>query len=195
MTTWRRHLPADAPRMPWKNGGGTTVEWAVEPPGATLASGFQWRLSSAEVASSGLFSRFPGCDRWLLLVEGAGMILDFEARGRVALTEPLVPLRFSGDWPAAATLVEGPCTDFNLMVDARSWRAELAVLNLPAARRLTLGPATTLLFVVKGTLSIPAWHLHLGPRHLLRIDQGAGDLAVAPGVAGATLIQIDLVPV
>lgn len=195
MTTWRRHLPADAPRMPWKNGGGTTVEWAVEPPGATLATGFQWRLSSAEVASSGPFSRFPGCDRWLLLVEGAGMLLDLESRGRVALTEPLVPLRFSGDWPASATLVDGPCTDFNLMVDARNWRADLAVLHLHAARSLTLGPATTLLFVVKGTLSIPAWNLHLGHRHLLRIDQGVGDLAAAPGVVGAALIRIDLTPV
>lgn len=195
MTTWRRFLPADAPRMPWKNGGGTTVEWAVEPPGATLASGFQWRISSAEVASSGPFSRFPGCDRWLLLLDGAGLLLDFESRGQVSLTEPLVPVRFAGDWPASATLVEGPCTDFNLMVEARSWRAELVVHHLQRPQRLAPGRGTTLLFLVGGTLSIPAWDLHLGHRHLLRIDPGAGDLAVAPGVAGARLIQIDLVPV
>lgn len=178
--------------MPWKNGGGLTVEWAVEPPEATLESGFQWRLSSAEVASSGPFSRFPGCDRWLLLLEGAGMVLDFGAQGQVALTEPLVPVRFSGDWAASATLVDGPCTDFNLMVDAQSWRAEVAVVPRRAPLVLDGLAETKLLFVVRGTAAVPALNLHLGARHLLRLDRAASPLAVCPGLAGAVLLRIDL---
>ena len=33
---WTHLKPADGRRTPWKNGGGTTLEWAIEPPGATL---------------------------------------------------------------------------------------------------------------------------------------------------------------
>ncbi len=180
--------------MPWKNGGGTTLEWAVDPPGATLDKGFRWRISSAEVRVSGPFSAFPGLERWLLLVEGPGFAIDFGAHGRVELLDPLVPLCFSGDWPATATLVDGPCRDFNLMVDPRRCRARLEILRLDAPRTLALSASTTLLFVARGTVAIPAHDLHLGPKHLLRLDGEAGALAIAPGLVGASLVQIDLSP-
>ena len=179
--------------MPWRNGGGSTLELAVEPPGATLDTGFRWRISSAEVGVSGPFSAFPGLDRWLLLLEGAGFTLDFPGRGQVEMTEALVPLRFAGDWPAAATLVGGPCTDFNLMVDPRACRARLEVLRLRAAGVLDLGAATTLVFVARGTVSVPDGGLQLGYRHLLRIE-GPGPLSLVPGLAGATLVRVDLDP-
>ncbi len=93
---WTRETLREARRMPWKNGGGTTLELAVAPPGATLDSGFAWRLSSAEVAASGPFSAFPGLERTLLLLAGDGFRLDFGARGTVILDRPLEPVRFSG---------------------------------------------------------------------------------------------------
>ncbi|MBN7823193.1 HutD family protein, partial [Bowmanella yangjiangensis] len=51
--------PSSAIAMPWKNGGGSTLELAICPVGASLDD-FDWRISSASVASSGAFSRFPG---------------------------------------------------------------------------------------------------------------------------------------
>src|SRR5450830_1793080 len=60
---------------PWKNGGGSTTEIAVEPPGATLHS-FEWRLSLASIAHDGPFSHFPGVDRSLALLDGPGLMLD-----------------------------------------------------------------------------------------------------------------------
>ena len=33
---WERIRPAEGRRMPWKQGGGSTLELAVEPPGASL---------------------------------------------------------------------------------------------------------------------------------------------------------------
>ena len=179
--------------MPWKNGGGATLELAVDPPGATLETGFRWRLSSAEVAVSGPFSAFPGLERWLLLLEGAGMDLDFGPRGRMALTEPLRPLQFSGDWAATATLLDGACTDLNLMVDPRACRGGMEVVHLGVSRTLRLSEATTLLFVARGTVAVPALNLHLGSRHLLRLDGGSCDLALAPGLGGATLVRMDLI--
>lgn len=191
---WQHIPPARGRLMPWRNGGGTTLELAVEPPGATVDTGFGWRLSSAEVGVSGPFSAFPGLERWLLLLDGAGLDLDFGPRGGVRLSEPLIPFRFSGDWPASATLLEGPCTDLNLMVDPRAWRARVEVLHLDRPERLAVPAALSLLLVAKGTLSVPAWDLHLGYRHLLRLEGGPGQLVVAPGLAGASLVRMDLDP-
>ncbi len=60
---------SDYRRMPWKNGGGETVEIAIAPAGASLDA-FDWRISMACVASSGPFSRLPGIDRTLAVLAG-----------------------------------------------------------------------------------------------------------------------------
>jgi hypothetical protein len=58
--------------MPWRNGGGTTSEIAVEPaPGGR----FRHRLSIADVTASGPFSDFAGYDRHILLLAGRGFTL------------------------------------------------------------------------------------------------------------------------
>jgi environmental stress-induced protein Ves len=178
--------------MPWKNGGGTTLELAVEPPGATLAEGFAWRLSTAEVASSGPFSPFPGLQRTLLLLEGDGFRLDFGERGAVDLREPLIPVAFEGSWPASAALVGGPCRDFNLMVDPRRCRARLEVLHLDRVRLQPLDGPTGLLFVARGTVCIPEWGLHLGARHTLRVEGGPGVIQLVPGYGGASLVVVEI---
>ncbi|GIQ81938.1 uncharacterised protein family HutD/Ves, partial [Kipferlia bialata] len=59
--------------MPWKNGKGSTAEILVSPPGTSLAKmDFTYRLSSAPVTEDGSFSHFPGFQRILLPIEGAG---------------------------------------------------------------------------------------------------------------------------
>ena len=68
-------------RMRWKNGGGETAEIAVFPEGAGLDE-FDWRISMARVEAGGPFSRFPGVDRTLSILEGEGMVL--ESRGAAA---------------------------------------------------------------------------------------------------------------
>ncbi len=191
---WTHLRPSAGRLMAWKNGGGRTLELAVEPPGATLETGFQWRVSSAEVGVSGPFSAFPGLERWLLLLEGGGFEIDFGTHGRVRLDAPLRPIRFPGDWPATATLLDGPSTDLNLMID-RTLRAGVEILRLSASGHLALRSATTLLYVAQGTASVPALGLELGWRHLLRIDGAGGELCVAPGLCGAVLVRMDLDPV
>ena len=78
---------ADHRRMPWKNGGGETVEVIVHPEGASL-SDFGWRVSMATVASDGPFSVFPGIDRTLAVLSGEGMDLSIEGLGDRLLTPP-----------------------------------------------------------------------------------------------------------
>ena len=61
---------------PWKNGGGVTRQIAIDPPGSGLDD-CGWRLSTAEVAQDGPFSRFDGVDRQLHILAGEGLDLRF----------------------------------------------------------------------------------------------------------------------
>ncbi|MGH8264871.1 MAG: HutD/Ves family protein [Steroidobacterales bacterium] len=104
----------DYRRMPWKNGGGETMEIAVQPPDASLAA-FGWRISLARVDRSGPFSRFPGIDRTLSIVQGEGLELAVEGYSPVMLGRDSEPFKFPGDTATIATLVRGPVMDLNVM--------------------------------------------------------------------------------
>ena len=105
---------SDHRRMPWKNGGGETVEVIVTPEGASL-SDFGWRVSMASVASDGPFSVFPGIDRTLAVLSGDGMALSIEGLGETLLTPASTPLAFPADAPTTARLTGGAITDLNVM--------------------------------------------------------------------------------
>lgn len=124
--------------MPWRNGGGITTEIAIahlagdplaplDPAAAEQQRRFLYRVSIADVASDGPFSRFGGYDRHIMLLEGAGMTIDCGAHGSIDLTRPLDPRTFSGDWDVVGALVAGPVRDFNLMVDRATASSSLEV--------------------------------------------------------------------
>jgi uncharacterized protein len=104
----------DCRTTPWKNGGGSTTEIAAGPEGATLET-FDWRVSMARVASDGPFSDFPGIDRTLAVIKGAGMILSIGSNASVMLSSGTEPVSFAGDTPTSARLTEGEITDLNVM--------------------------------------------------------------------------------
>jgi environmental stress-induced protein Ves len=101
-------------RMPWKNGLGVTEEIAIAPEGATLADPFLWRLSSALVQADGPFSLFPGYDRTLVVIDGAGMTLDADGK-RTTIARLDAPFVFPGEASVTSALSEGPIRDFNVM--------------------------------------------------------------------------------
>ena len=111
-------------RMPWKNGGGETVEIAVSPAGAALDA-FEWRVSMAHVATSGPFSRFPGVDRTLAMLAGGGIRLSVGGRAAVSLGRDTPPFAFSGDDLAEAELIDGAIDDLNVMTRRASHRHRL----------------------------------------------------------------------
>lgn len=127
--------PGEYRRMPWKNGGGETVEIAVGPAGASLDA-FDWRVSMAHVASSGPFSRFPGIDRTLAVLEGAGIRLSIAGREAVSLGRDTPPFGFSGDDRAEAELIDGAIEDLNVMTRRASHRHRLSRLAATAPVRL-----------------------------------------------------------
>lgn len=112
----------DYPRMPWKNGGGSTEEIARDT-GAGL-EGFGWRLSIADIAESGGFSSFAGYQRIITVLQGTGMTLNVDGRD----ARPLLPLdafAFSGASQVSCTLLDGAIRDFNLIYCPERYVARL----------------------------------------------------------------------
>jgi environmental stress-induced protein Ves len=175
--------PSDYRVMPWKNGGGSTTELAIEPAGASLTEPFLWRVSSAQVEASGLFSRFPGRARLLTLLEGSGLILDIEGQGRQRLKHPGQVVAFAGDDAVSATLIQGPCVDFGVISDPARVKVRLEWLNLGTnATAITLAP-TTLLFAPWGPVRVDPLGVELEPRECLRL----GNAPAATEAPGAKL--------
>ncbi len=100
--------------MPWKNGGGETVEILVHPPDAGLDA-FDWRISMACVAVDGPFSAFPGVDRTLTVLDGDGLVLEIAGRAPVHLAPGSAPFAFPADAPCLGRLSGGPVRDLNVM--------------------------------------------------------------------------------
>ncbi|MDG9788991.1 HutD/Ves family protein [Brucella anthropi] len=146
-------LKAESHRhMPWKNGGGVTVEIAVHPEGASVDN-FDWRISMATVASDGPFSIFPGIDRTLSVLEGDGILLDVEGQ-QSTLTCESVPLFFAADAQSSARLIGSAITDLNVMT--RRGRFAHMVRRLPV-NGTTLTQANgnlVLLFCAEGQIDL-----------------------------------------
>jgi environmental stress-induced protein Ves len=133
---------------PWKNGGGSTTEIAVAPPGAGFDS-FDWRISLATISQSGPFSAFPGIDRSLALVAGDGVLLDFgNERFVLSPSEPLI--EFPGEATVEATITGGSTTDFNVMTRRGHCRHRLERRVVRGVEELKRRSGTTLVFLADG---------------------------------------------
>jgi environmental stress-induced protein Ves len=188
--------PSDYRLMPWKDGGGSTTELAIEPPGASLGNPFLWRVSSAQVEASGPFSRFPGRARLLTLLEGAGLILDIEGQGRQRLKHPGQVVAFSGDAAASATLIQGPCVDFGVISDPARVKVQLDWLNLTSlATSITLAP-TTLLFAPWGPVQVDPLEIELDHQESLRFDaeDAHSQLGVRAAFGTTPLVVVSIWP-
>lgn len=183
-----RILRSDSFRvMPWKNGGGITTELLILPDGATVAGGFDLRLSRARVASSGPFSPFPGCDRTLLLLEGEGLRVMLEGGTVLALDRPFEPVAFSGDAPAEGLLSAGPCEDFNVITRREALAHRLTLVTGPGPFASGTGRRLTAWFVVRGNLQGAC------AGDLLLADPGCGE--ALQGTPEGLYIRIEVDPV
>lgn len=141
---------SDQLKMPWKNRQGTTAQILISPKGASLDKlDFDYRLSSAPIREAGPFSRFPGYQRILLPVSGAGFVLNghpyatFEAA------------HFSGDDETHCELLKKEVTDLGLIYHPERVSANVRVLNVPFPLTLTLeADKTYLCHLLSGELTV-----------------------------------------
>ncbi|MFD7452139.1 HutD family protein [Kitasatospora sp. NPDC059827] len=139
---------SERPATPWLNGGGVTREVAGSPAGAGMAD-FDWRVSLADVASAGPFSPFPGIDRVITLVEGAGMALTVDGVEQL-VDAPFRPFAFPGDAATDCRLLGGPVVDFNVMTRRGRTDAVVELRTGPGSVAVPEG-STVLLVCLAGT--------------------------------------------
>ena len=139
---------------PWKNGGGVTHE-ALRVP--ATGDTFRWRVSIAQIDRSGPFSDFAGYNRKMVLLRGAGVRLTFDGARQSELREVGDLAEFDGAAKAECELVDGPCTDLNLIVTKSMGQVRAWVETLRERRSLdTRHGGVTLLVGIGGPLSIDA---------------------------------------
>ena len=100
-------------RERWRNGFGWTREIAriaIDAPHVELdAEDDAWdlRLSIAEIEQDAPFSLFPGVDRELVLLSGAGIVLDFDDAASIPVEPPHGRHAFAGERAVTARLIDG----------------------------------------------------------------------------------------
>jgi environmental stress-induced protein Ves len=182
---------AEYPTQPWKNGGGLTREILKRP---ADSFDFDWRLSLATIDASGPFSNFAGYDRTLVLVDGAGVHLDFGAQGSRTLRAPGESVAFDGVWSTSCTLIAGRSTDLNLMVAKERAQAQVRIMTLTTAEKIaTAGWEETIVCCVGGALRIDS---EAGPAAALskldvaRCTAEDGLLTCAPAAGSPALVFV-----
>jgi hypothetical protein len=168
--------------IPWKNGGGITHEAIRVPP---TGDAFLWRVSVAQIDTSGPFSDFAGYDRKMVLLRGLGMVLEFGSGQRCELRSIGDWLEFDGAMSARCELLEGPCVDFNLMVSqSLHSAARIERLQQPVKVAANHGE-TTLIFAIQDPLSLDGGagdSARLGPWDLAILGDCSAQLSkLAPG--------------
>jgi environmental stress-induced protein Ves len=154
--------------MRWKNGGGETIEIAAHPEGATLAD-FDWRVSMARVETDGAFSTFPGIDRTLAILDGAGMILTIDNGAPIELTATASPFSFDGAAATSARLRDGPVVDLNLMTRRARYAHRMTRLSLTEPAQISIAARETLVLPGESALTVETDEgaLQLQPRDAL----------------------------
>ncbi|WP_223415488.1 MULTISPECIES: HutD family protein [unclassified Pseudomonas] len=165
----------DYPRMPWKNGGGSTEE--ITRDAGTGLDGFGWRLSIADIGESGGFSTFAGYERIITVLQGDGMTLSVDGQNTRPLL-PLDPFAFSGESHVACTLLGGPIRDFNLIYAPQRYSARLQWLD--GEQRFFSSAGTVLVFSVGEALAVQVGNntQQLGRHDCLQLDGNNGLLEV-----------------
>ncbi len=111
--------------MPWKNGSGITRE--VMLCGDPLH--FDWRVSIATVDQSSIFSPFPGIDRTIAVLQGAGLCLNIDG-DVVDLVQADKPLSFAGEAMVHADCIDGETSDLNVMTRRAGFAHEMTRLRI-----------------------------------------------------------------
>jgi environmental stress-induced protein Ves len=175
-------------RMPWKNGGGETVEIAVSPEGAGLSE-FDWRISMATVATDGPFSIFPGIDRTLSILDGNGMSLEIDGSAPVLLTVTSEPLAFAADVVVSASLAEGTITDLNVMTRRGRMKHQVDRVEVDGSAGVRVDAHTWLALCHRGSVVLE-WE-----RGKVELGQGdsvllEGALSTAVALSGQALVYL-----
>jgi uncharacterized protein len=186
--------PASYRHVPWKNGGGVTIDIAVTMlPGFAPGSweGIVWRFSRTAIVTPGPFSDLSGYDRRLALVSGQGLVLGTPV-GEIDVRQPFRPVRFAGETSIVSRLEAGPVEVVNLIGDRSRVSIDLSCLSDGATISCPAG--VHIIYAAAGSceLSINGNACEIAAGHAMRID--AGDSFTVASRLGAAIVAC-IIPV
>jgi environmental stress-induced protein Ves len=180
--------------MPWKNGGGVTIDIAVTMlPGFAPGSweGIVWRFSRTAIVTPGAFSDLSGYDRELALVSGEGLVLGTPV-GEIDVRQPFRPVRFAGETSVVSRLEAGPVEVVNLIGDRSRVSIGLSCLAGDATNACPAGVHIVYAAASSCGLMIDDKACEIAAGHAMRIDAGE-NFAVASQLG--TAIVASIIPV
>lgn len=164
--------------MPWKNGRGFTSEIAIFPIQSMMEkNNFSWRLSSAEVTENGPFSSFPDCERYLTVINGAGLKLQFENENKVIDQNNFV--KFLGESKVHSELVDGKITDLNLIVKKDMHNIQFKILDSNVNK---LDSGTSIIFVMDGSVKVNDVAAEKFDTVIIENQQNEKDISILPSL-------------
>ena len=157
---------------------------------------WDWRLSIAEVDNDCAFSMFEGCDRVLMLLSGNGMELRFDDGTAEMLEPPHGRVAFAGERGVQCRLLDGPTTDFNVIV--RRDRCTMQVYRRPLVGAMVFfaeAGVTWAIHLIGGRASVKSAgaSVSLDAGDTVLLDAGADDAAarsILDGGGDAILVRI-----
>jgi environmental stress-induced protein Ves len=183
--------PTSFGHMPWKNGGGVTIDIAVSMlPGFAAGSweGIVWRFSRTAIVTPGAFSDLSGYDRQLALVSGEGLVLGTPV-GEIDVRRAFKPVRFAGETSIVSRLEAGPVEVVNLIGDRSRVSIALSCLSGDAMSACPAGIHIIYAATSSCELSINGNAREIAAGHAVRVDAGES-FAVASRLGTATAASI-----
>lgn len=163
-------------KMLWKNGAGFTLEIARSQGEAD----FEWRISMADVTTSGPFSLFPNKQRIISVLDGQGMVLHVDDLPAKKLKQGDI-FAFHGESQVQSELVDGAIRDLNLIYDPAKFHARFQWLN-EAAEQEFISSADLIFIFNQGSetqVSVEGDLFQLAAHETLKIEKNTGVTSIS----------------
>ncbi|MDS7925213.1 MULTISPECIES: HutD family protein [Acinetobacter] len=162
-------------KMLWKNGAGFTLEIARSQGEAD----FDWRISMADVTTSGPFSLFPNKQRIISVLDGQGMVLHVDDLPAKKLNQGDI-FAFHGESQVKSELVDGAIRDLNLIYDPAKFHARFQRLN-DTAKQIFISSADLIFIFNQGAeteVNVDDHSFQIAATETLKIEKNSGVTSV-----------------
>jgi len=163
-------------KMLWKNGAGFTLEIARSQGEAD----FDWRISMADVTTSGPFSLFPHKQRIISVLDGKGMVLHVDDLPAKTLNQGDI-FAFHGESQVQSELVDGVIRDLNLIYDPAKFHARFQ--RVEGTEEQTFLSSADLIFIFnqgsETEVNVDDHSVQLAAHETLKIERNAGVTSIS----------------
>ncbi|WP_216069886.1 HutD family protein [Acinetobacter oleivorans] len=162
-------------KMLWKNGAGFTLEIAR----SQGDTDFEWRISMADVTTSGPFSLFPNKQRIISVLDGKGMVLHVDDLPAKTLNQGDI-FAFHGESQVQSELVDGAIRDLNLIYDPTKFHARFQ--RVEGTEEQTFLSSADLIFIFNSgsdtEVMVDDHSVHVAAHETLKIEKNTAITSV-----------------